>query len=186
MEYNTLWHGKYRNYTFLQVETSDKRYCAWVLRSESLPLSLRLFQHYLKQRHGGIFTIGKHAYNWYDAVVSSDPGYTAWAASLSDASGDLSKFQSYLVKLAGRRPPPARRRISRSPRRGSHTPMASSTGFASTCKICYTDPISTIFVKCRHMVCCRNCVTQVVKKHRACPICRAPLTMRDVVDGILS
>ena len=110
MEYNTLWHGKYRNYTFLQVETSDKPYCAWVLRSESLPLSLRLFQHYLKQRHGGISTIGKHAYNWYDLVASTDPSYTVWAASLTDPSGDLSKFQSYLVELAARRPPPAMRR----------------------------------------------------------------------------
>ena len=185
MEYNMLWHGKYRYCTFSHVETSDKPYCAWVLRSASLPLSLKLFQHYLKQKHGGIFTVGKHSYNWYDTVAQTDPSYTAWVASLSDPSGDLLKFQIYLVELAGRRPPPATRR-SRSPRRGSHTPMAVSTEFASTCKICYTDPISTIFVKCRHMVCCRNCAQQVVNEHRACPICRVQLTMRDVADGILS
>ena len=96
MEHRLLLNGKYRNRTFSHAE-SDRVYCNWVLGSPSLPLSLRLFQHYLKQRHGGIFSVGKHKGRFFDEVLESDPVYTLWAMGLHDASGNLRDYQYYVV-----------------------------------------------------------------------------------------
>ena len=68
MENRVLLRGKHVNRTFAQAET-DRPYCAWVLRAPSLQQSsLRLFQFYLRQRHGGIFTVGRHKGEWFDEV----------------------------------------------------------------------------------------------------------------------
>ncbi len=68
MENHVLLHGKHVNRTFAQAET-DRPYCAWVLRAPSLQQSsLRLFQFYLRQRHDGIFTVGRHKGEWFDEV----------------------------------------------------------------------------------------------------------------------
>ena len=94
MEHRLLLNGKYKNHTFSHAE-ADRGYCNWVLGSPSLPLSLRLFQHYLKQRHGGIFFVGKHKGRFFDEVLQSDPAYTLWAMGLHDASGNLRDYQFY-------------------------------------------------------------------------------------------
>ena len=94
MEHRLILNGKYKNHTFYHAE-ADRGYCNWVLGSPSLPLSLRLFQHYLKQRHGGIFFVGKHKGRFFDEVLESDPAYTLWAMGLHDASGNLRDYQFY-------------------------------------------------------------------------------------------
>ena len=94
MEHRLLLNGKYKNHTFSHAE-ADRGYCNWVLGSPSLPLSLRLFQHYLKQRHGGIFVVGKHTGRFFDEVLQLDPAYTLWAMGLHDASGNLRDYQFY-------------------------------------------------------------------------------------------
>ena len=94
MEHRLLLNGKYKNHTFSHAE-ADRGYCNWVLGSPSLPLSLRLFQHYLKQRHGGIFFVGKHKGRFFDEVLQSDPAYTLWAMGLHAASGNLRDYQFY-------------------------------------------------------------------------------------------
>ena len=94
MEHRLLLNGKYKNHTFSHAE-ADRGYCNWVLGSPSLPLSLRLFQHYLKQRYGGIFFVGKHKGRFFDEVLQSDPAYTLWAMGLRDASGNLRDYQFY-------------------------------------------------------------------------------------------
>ena len=96
MEHRLLLNGKYKHYTFLQAE-DDRGYCGWVLGSQSLPLSLRFFQHYLKQRHGGLFFVGKHKGRYFDEVLHSDPAYTVWALGLHDASGNLRDYQHYVT-----------------------------------------------------------------------------------------
>ena len=98
MEHRLLLNGKYKDYTFLQA-SADRGYCGWVLGSPSLPLSLRFFQHYLKQRHGGLFFVGKHKGRFFDEVLHSDPAYTLWALGLHDASGNLREYQHYVGSM---------------------------------------------------------------------------------------
>ena len=95
MEHRLLLNGKYKNRTFTHAE-ADRRYCIWILGSTWLPLSLRLFKHYLKQRHGGIFRIGKHKDCFFDEVLQSDPSYTSWVMGLQDASGNFREYQFYI------------------------------------------------------------------------------------------
>lgn len=96
MEYRLLLNGKYRNCTFEHAE-SDRAYCKWVLHSTTLPLSLRLFQHYLNQRHGGMFLIGKHYGRFFDEVLHSDLSYTLWVMGLQDPCWNLRQYQDYVL-----------------------------------------------------------------------------------------
>ena len=96
MEHRLLLNGKYKHHTFSHAE-NDRGYCTWVLGSSSLPLSLKLFQHYLKQTHGGIFSVGKHRGRFFDEVLEMDPAYTLWAMGIHNASGNLRAFQFYAV-----------------------------------------------------------------------------------------
>ena len=98
MEHRLLLNGKYKDLTFLQAE-ADRGYCGWILGSQSLPLSLRLFQHYLRQRHGGLFSVGKHKGRFFDEVLHSDPAYTLWAMGLHDASGNLFEYQHFVASI---------------------------------------------------------------------------------------
>ena len=98
MEHRLLLNGKYKNCTFLQAE-ADRGYCGWVLGSQSLSLSLRLFQHYLRQRHGGLFFVGKHKGRFFDEVLHSDPAYTLWTLGLHEASGNLREYQHYVASI---------------------------------------------------------------------------------------
>ena len=56
---------------------------------------MRLFQHYLKQTHGGIFSVGKHKGRFFDEVLEMDPAYTLWAMGVHTASGNLRDYQLY-------------------------------------------------------------------------------------------
>ena len=98
LEHRMLLNGKYKDRTFLQAE-ADRGYCGWILGSQSLPLSLRLFQHYLRQRHGGLFLVGKHKGRFFDEVFHSDPVYTIWALGLHDASGNLREYQHFVTSI---------------------------------------------------------------------------------------
>ena len=98
LEHRMLLNGKYKDRTFLQAE-ADRGYCGWILGSQSLPLSLRLFQHYLRQRHGGLFLVGKHKGRFFDEVFHSDPVYTMWALGLHDASGNLREYQHFVTSI---------------------------------------------------------------------------------------
>ena len=96
MEHRLLLNGKYKHYTFLQAE-ADRGYCSWILGTSTLPLSLRLFQHYLKHQHGGVFSVGKHKGRFFDEVFESDPAYTLWAVGVPEASGNLVEYQRYVA-----------------------------------------------------------------------------------------
>ena len=98
LEHRMLLNGKYKDRTFLQAE-ADRGYCGWILGSQSLPLSLRLFQYYLRQRHGGLFRVGKHKGRFFDEVFHSDPVYTMWALGLHDASGNLREYQHFVTSI---------------------------------------------------------------------------------------
>jgi hypothetical protein len=80
MDHCMLWQGKYQGRSFVQIEARDKSYCSWVLRTTTLPLSLKLFQRFLVEKHGGLFTVGKHEGLWFGEVADSDPAYAEWGA----------------------------------------------------------------------------------------------------------
>ena len=91
-----LLNGKYKSHTFSHAE-ADRGYCIWVLGSPLLPLSLRLFQLYLKQQHGGILRVGKHKGRFFDEVLQLDTAYTLWAMGLHNASGNLQDYKFYAM-----------------------------------------------------------------------------------------
>ena len=96
MEHRMLLNGKYKNHTFLHA-ASDRAYCSWVLGESHLPLSLKLFQRYLKQQHGGIFVVGKHKRRFFDEVLHSDPSYTSWIMGLEEPSPNLHHYKRYVL-----------------------------------------------------------------------------------------
>ena len=56
----TMRVGKHRGRTFEEIAKIDRSYCAWVLRSDSLPGGFGKFAKYLKQTHGGLLEMGRH------------------------------------------------------------------------------------------------------------------------------
>ena len=83
MERRVLRHGKYRDRSFGHVENEDRDYCAWVLRALDLPPSLRLSACYLKNRHGGIMTVGRNKGKFFDEVSSR-----SWLLRLGNGARD--------------------------------------------------------------------------------------------------
>ena len=58
-------NGKYAGQSFEKIASDDRGYSAWALREErdgggQLSRNLAGFVKYVKQRHGGVMTIGKH------------------------------------------------------------------------------------------------------------------------------
>lgn len=53
-------------------------------------------------------------------------------------------------------------------RDAAHRPLKE----AETCKICYTDRISTAFVPCGHSTCCIECAKRSIRATGKCPICK--------------
>ena len=184
MENRALQHGKRINRTFAQAET-DRPYCAWVLRAPSLQQSsLRIFQFYLRQRHGGFFTVGRHKGEWFDEVFANDPAYTSWVASLPEPSGDLLGYQSFAAAAVQA----ASRSSSRSPRRRRGTKAqvtsvepgdADPIAWPHACLVCFDRPVRSLFRGCGHAVACTRCALEIAK--RGCPICRQPVRDGDVV-----
>ena len=56
--------GKHVGQSFERVAADDRRYGAWALREEreggQLSRNLAGFVKYIKARHGGVMTVGKH------------------------------------------------------------------------------------------------------------------------------
>ena len=148
--------------------------------------SLRLFQFYLRQRHGGIFSVGKHNGEWFDYVFSSDPGYTAWVCSLPDASGDLLAYQAFAhaaAQSASRTRSRSRRarRTTRSEVQSFEPADTDQITWPSACQVCYDLPVRTIF-RCGHAVACTRCALEIQRLDKPeCPICRRPVLIGDVI-----
>ena len=190
MERRLLRHGKYRDRSFGQVENEDRDYCAWVLRALDLPSSLRLFACYLKNRHGGIMTVGRNKGKYFDEVYLLDPGYCVWVMALAtEASGNLRELQSYLGARSAftdrfdddddlprsRSPPQRRVTVHRAQADQAHDNQPLT--LPDECPICCSRPIRTAFASCGHMVCCVHCSAKCDK----CPICRVPVNGGDVI-----
>ena len=80
-------HGKHRYLTFSELARSDRDYVSWVLRSESLPSSLRDFARFVKSEFGGMLMVGKHRMSYFTEILERDPAYCVWVAQLEAPTG---------------------------------------------------------------------------------------------------
>ena len=180
MENRLILHGKYRERRFTEVEHTDIDYCGWVLRSlpDSLPLSLRLFQGYLRRRHGGIIRVGKHKGSYFNVLYSCEPEYTSWVLGLDEPTGSLLEFRNYVVAAATAAAPRSRSRSRTRPNGHVGSVQAGDVygvDIPKECRICYDLPVRTAFAGCGHMVCCTRCALEFTDKGLSCPICRTPV-----------
>jgi len=58
-------NGKHAGQSFERVAAEDRRYSAWALREQEecggkLSRNLAAFVKFIKERHGGVLSIGKH------------------------------------------------------------------------------------------------------------------------------
>ena len=72
-------NGKHRGRTFQDITSSDRPYCAWVLRVK--PAALQRFHAYLREEHGGILEVGRYRNRFFDEVLDAEPTYCSWAPS---------------------------------------------------------------------------------------------------------
>ncbi len=70
-----LRFGKHRGKLFEETARDDPRYCAWVLSVEldgdDTSRSLMDFATYLRQKHGGVMTLGVHKWRFFDELRSA-------------------------------------------------------------------------------------------------------------------
>ena len=146
-----------------------------MLRSpaNSLSPSLRLFQWYLRRKHGGIIRVGKHKGRHFN-----DPTYAMLVMGLDEPAGSLLEFKNYVVAATADVTPRFR---SRSPNRpnghvkGAQANDLPRVDIPKECSVCYDLPIRTAFVGCGHMVCCTRCALEFKDKGLPCPICRTSI-----------
>ncbi|KAJ6239775.1 caspase regulator [Anaeramoeba flamelloides] len=43
------------------------------------------------------------------------------------------------------------------------------------CKICMDAKVTTLFLPCKHLCCCKECAEQIHKRNGICPMCRMPI-----------
>ena len=89
-------HGKHRYRTFAELANSDRDYVSWVLRSESLPTSLRDFARFVRSEYGGMLMVGKHRMSYFTEILERDPAYCVWVAQLEAPTGSMKSFQEFL------------------------------------------------------------------------------------------
>ena len=146
MEHRMILNGKHH---------ADIDYCAWVLRcpQTSLPRFLRLFQCYLRQKHGGIIRVGKHKGCYFNDLYCNEPTYATWVLGLGNPAGSLLEFKNYVVAVSSAATPRFR---SRSPRRSNGYVESVQAGdvhhvdVPKECRVCYDLPVRTAFAGCGH------------------------------------
>ena len=98
-----LKHGKHSGAPYQQVAAEDRKYCAWVLREEresnQLSHNMKAFATYLKQQHGGLMTVGKHAGKFFNELMKEDPEYAIWVQSSAQPSAAMKEFAEYIAEL---------------------------------------------------------------------------------------
>ena len=92
-------HGKHRYLTFAELARSDRDYVSWVLRSESLPASLRDFARFVRREFGGLLMVGKHRMRYFTEILETDPAYCVWVAQLESPTGSAPREHTLSVGL---------------------------------------------------------------------------------------
>ena len=63
---------------------------------------MKAFATYLKQQHGGLMTVGKHAGKFFDELMKEDPD-CSWTGYYAGRSGVGVHIKTKLAELASRR-----------------------------------------------------------------------------------
>ena len=81
---------------------------SWLLRSDSLPSSLKSLKQYILEQKGGVLTVGKFRGRYFNEVLAQDPAYCVWVSQLRDPTRCFREFQAYLatVGILNPEPPP--------------------------------------------------------------------------------
>ena len=156
--------GKHAGRPFCDVAATDPSYCGWVLREKAdgrrLSRDLKAFATYIKDVHGGVLVVGRHAGRFFADVLRDDPEYGSWAVSLENPSKLMIGFHEYVKKRQRKRP--------------------RETG-DDTCSICLDRTIDSAFIPCGHQAACVECARRL---EGTCPICREPIA--DVLQTFLA
>ena len=171
-------HGKHRYQTFAELVNSDRDYVSWVLRSESLPTSLRDFARFVRSEYGGMLMVGKHRMSYFTEILERDPAYCVWVAQLEAPTGSMKSFQEFLDVMEvvrdsseSEEEAPAGEPAAKAPRRvvtKEEPGDQEEFNIAKKCVICFERPVRTIFANCGHMLSCVQCSLKLDK----CPVCR--------------
>ena len=139
-----LKHGKHSGAPYQQVAAEDRKYCAWVLREErdsnQLSHNMKAFATYLKQQHGGLMTVGKHAGKFFNELMKEDPEYAIWVQSLAQPSAAMKEFAEYIAEQQQIREDDQNRKRPRD---------EASEG---KCIVCLDRALTAAFIPCGHCV----------------------------------
>ena len=167
--------GKHTGAPYEQVAAEDRKYCAWVLREEresnQLSRNMKAFAQYLKQQHGGLMTVGKHAGKFFGELLNEDPEYASWVMSLAQPSNAMKEFAEYIVE---------KENIEADQENRKRTRDDEAQG---KCILCLERPLTSCFVPCGHCVACYECASTMESKR--CPMCRKTSTVQRLFVGLL-
>ena len=139
-----LKHGKHSGAPYQQVAAEDRKYCAWVLREEresnQLSHNMKAFATYLKQQHGGLMTVGKHAGKFFNELMKEDPEYAIWAQSLAQPSAAMKEFAEYIAEQQQIREDDQNRKRPR------------DEANDGKCIVCLDRALTAAFIPCGHCV----------------------------------
>ena len=168
-----LKYGKHTGAPYEKVAAEDRKYCAWILREEresnQLSRNMKSFAQYLKQQHGGLMTVGKHAGKFFDELLRDDPEYASWVMALAHPSNAMKEFADYIIE---------QQRIKADDDTRKRTRDEVNDG---KCILCLERSLTAAFIPCGHCVCCYDCAS-TMESYR-CPICRKPATVQRLFVG---
>ena len=93
-----LKQGKHIGRTFEEVCQTDRPYIDWVFREEKsgeLSPNLAALVAYVRQKYGGLMTLGKHRGRYFSELLEQDPLYADWAMNVSCPGDPLRSFGDY-------------------------------------------------------------------------------------------
>ena len=158
---------------FEKVAAEDRQYCAWVLReereSDQLSRNLKAFARYLRQQHGGLMTVGKHAGKFLDELLRDDADYVYWVTTLSRPSCAMKEFSKYIVE---------QQHVENYQDSRKRTRNEAHDG---KCILCLDSALTAAFIPCGHCVCCYECASKM--KSNRCPMCRKPSKVQRLYVG---
>ena len=152
-----LKQGKHIGRTFEEVCQTDRPYIDWVFREEKsgeLSPNLAALVAYVRQKYGGLMTLGKHRGRYFSELLEQDPLYADWAMNVSCPGDPLRSFADYAAQASSKR------------KRGD---VDENDGLSGNCMFCLEKPVSAAWIPCGHTVACFDCATSMPNR---CPICR--------------
>ena len=95
--------GKHKGKRYQEVYNEDPNYCIWLLSQQDLSSEFAGFHTWLTEQPKlelqeiiPYFTKGKHNGKNYKHVFDTDKHYTKWVEKLTDARGELYKYQQWV------------------------------------------------------------------------------------------